>query len=89
MAEVQVATVEINDAVFCTHLKEVCTECDYDGREENDAFYGFDPTDRAAIEAPPTTTNKDGVYQCKKHGSAVFWLEEANHESKDSGEEGW
>jgi hypothetical protein len=68
MAEVQVATVEINDAVFCTHLKEVvrvtgaltphsitphfdgliyylclqCTECDYDGREENDAFYGVE-----------------------------------------------
>ncbi|KIK79772.1 hypothetical protein PAXRUDRAFT_160355 [Paxillus rubicundulus Ve08.2h10] len=66
----EVATVEINDAVFCTHLKEVCTECDYDGREENDAFYGFDPIDRSPIEAPPTTTNKDGVYQCKKHGSA-------------------
>ncbi|KAF7375732.1 hypothetical protein MSAN_00462700 [Mycena sanguinolenta] len=103
-------TVEINDAMFCTHLKEVvrvlpfalllffslcllplswifpaqlvscamlrhhaaspaslrlwietarsrrgetraeerrtCTDCDFDGREENDAFFGFDPIDR-------------------------------------------
>jgi hypothetical protein len=30
----------------------------------------FDPVDRDAIEPPAVTTNKDGVYQCKKHGSA-------------------
>ncbi|KAF8548603.1 hypothetical protein OG21DRAFT_705673 [Imleria badia] len=72
MADVQSpATVEINDAVFCAHLKEVCTECNYDGREENDSFYGLDPVDRDPIEAPAVTTNKDGVYQCKKHGSAA------------------
>ncbi|KAN0079793.1 hypothetical protein V8E55_009359 [Tylopilus felleus] len=71
MADVQPATVEINDAVFCTHLKEVCTDCGYDGREENDSFYGFDPMDRDPIEPPAVTTNKEGVYQCKKHGSAA------------------
>ncbi|KAF9447569.1 hypothetical protein P691DRAFT_802206 [Macrolepiota fuliginosa MF-IS2] len=66
------ATVEVADALFCqTHLKEVCTECDYDGREDNDAFYGYDPIDREAIECPALSTNKDGVYQCKKHGSAT------------------
>ncbi|KAF9458394.1 hypothetical protein BDZ94DRAFT_1325564 [Collybia nuda] len=71
MAEVQAAptTVEINDAVFCTHFKEVCTDCDFDGREENDAFFGYDPIDREGIEAPASTTNKEGIYQCKKHGS--------------------
>lgn len=30
----------------------------------------FDPIDREAIEAPMSSTNKEGVYQCKKHGSA-------------------
>lgn len=30
----------------------------------------FDPVDRDPIEPPAATTNKDGVYQCKKHGSA-------------------
>ncbi|KAF9558596.1 hypothetical protein CPC08DRAFT_743313 [Agrocybe pediades] len=71
MAETQTApaTVEINDAIFCTHFKEVCTECDFDGREENDAFFGYDPIDREGIDCPPATQNKDGVYQCKKHGS--------------------
>ncbi|KAJ6488883.1 hypothetical protein C8R45DRAFT_827100 [Mycena sanguinolenta] len=64
------ATIEINDAMFCTHFKEVCTDCDFDGREENDAFFGFDPIDREGIEAPLATQNKDGVYQCKKHGGA-------------------
>ncbi|KAJ7864547.1 hypothetical protein B0H13DRAFT_2069107 [Mycena leptocephala] len=24
--------------MFCTHFKEVCTDCNFDGREENDAF---------------------------------------------------
>lgn len=36
-------TVEINECMFCTHLKEVCTECDYDGREENDGYFGVSP----------------------------------------------
>ncbi len=57
MAEVAApSTVEINDAIFCTHFKEVvrlsrtiagqcspilqCTECSFDGREENDSFFG-------------------------------------------------
>ncbi|KAI0659041.1 hypothetical protein C8Q70DRAFT_933805 [Cubamyces menziesii] len=46
------ATVEINDAYFCQHFKEV-----------------FDPIDREGLEAPASSQNKDGVYQCKKHGS--------------------
>ncbi|KAF5324173.1 hypothetical protein D9619_011322 [Psilocybe cf. subviscida] len=71
MAETQTApsTVEINDAIFCTHLKEVCTECDFDGREENDGFFGHEFIDREAIDCPASSQNKDGVYQCKKHGS--------------------
>ncbi|KAJ7106640.1 hypothetical protein C8R44DRAFT_805606 [Mycena epipterygia] len=63
------ATIEINDALFCTHFKEVCADCAFDGREENDAFFGFDPIDREGMEAPAAIVNKDGVYQCKKHGS--------------------
>ncbi|KAJ7869706.1 hypothetical protein B0H14DRAFT_2674657 [Mycena olivaceomarginata] len=64
------ATIEINDGVFCTHFKEVCAECEFDGREENDAFYGFEFIDREGIEAPAGIVNKDGVYQCKKHSNA-------------------
>jgi len=64
------STIEINDAIFCTHFKEVCTECSFDGREENDSFYGLDSIDREPIECPTSTANKDGIYQCKKHGSA-------------------
>lgn len=30
----------------------------------------FDFMDRDPIEPPAVTTNKDGVYQCKKHASA-------------------
>ncbi|KAI6001502.1 hypothetical protein EDC04DRAFT_3143884 [Pisolithus marmoratus] len=63
-------TVEINDAVFCSsHIKEVCQDCNYDGREENDGYYGFDPIDREPLASPTVTVNKDGLYQCKKHGS--------------------
>ncbi|KAF8261117.1 hypothetical protein EI94DRAFT_1746766 [Lactarius quietus] len=63
-------TIEINDAVFCTHFKEVCTDCEADLREENDGFFGFDFIDREGIEAPTSSQNKDGVYQCKKHGAS-------------------
>lgn len=31
-------------------------------------FFGFDPVLRGALEAPPATLNKEGVWQCKKHG---------------------
>ncbi|KAH8075996.1 hypothetical protein BXZ70DRAFT_710544 [Cristinia sonorae] len=68
----EVATVEINDALFCqAHLKEVCAACSYDGREENDGFYGFDTMDRDGIEAPTSSQTKDGEWQCKKHGSTT------------------
>ncbi|EPQ53411.1 hypothetical protein GLOTRDRAFT_130750 [Gloeophyllum trabeum ATCC 11539] len=62
--------VEINDALFCKHFKEVCAECDYDGRADNDAMFGFDPIDREGLEANSATLNKEGQYVCKKHGSA-------------------
>ncbi|KAI0945211.1 hypothetical protein AcW1_001484 [Taiwanofungus camphoratus] len=71
MSESTVTSIEINDALFCPHFKEVCTECSFDGREENDTFFGFDPIAREGIEAPPSTITKDGEYQCKKHGSAA------------------
>ncbi|KIK70026.1 hypothetical protein GYMLUDRAFT_34462 [Collybiopsis luxurians FD-317 M1] len=68
----EAATIEINDAIFCQqHLKEVCEDCNYDGREENDAFFGLDPIDREGIEAPAGTVNKEGQHQCKKHGSTA------------------
>ncbi|TBU27360.1 hypothetical protein BD311DRAFT_760588 [Dichomitus squalens] len=70
MTETQApTTIEINDAYFCPHFKEVCADCSYDGREENDAFFGFDPIDREGLEAPASSVNKEGQYQCKKHGS--------------------
>lgn len=71
MSETAVASLEINDALFCTHFKEVCTTCNFDGREENDTFFGFDPIDREGLEAPASIINKDGEYQCKKHGNAA------------------
>ncbi|KAH9933886.1 uncharacterized protein B0H18DRAFT_818020, partial [Fomitopsis serialis] len=71
MSDSSAASVEINDALFCTHFKEVCAACSFDGREENDSFFGFDPIDREGLEAPPSSVNKDGQYQCKKHGSAA------------------
>ncbi|EEB99645.1 hypothetical protein MPER_00639 [Moniliophthora perniciosa FA553] len=48
MAETETApaTIELNDAIFCTHFKEVCDDCGFDGREDNDAFFGYDPIDR-------------------------------------------
>ncbi|KAJ7864557.1 hypothetical protein B0H13DRAFT_2563627, partial [Mycena leptocephala] len=46
-----------------------CTDCNFDGREENDTFFGFDPIDHEGIDAPPATLTKDEVYQCKKHAS--------------------
>ncbi|KAF9767771.1 hypothetical protein IL306_015028 [Fusarium sp. DS 682] len=59
------ATVEINDAVFCVeHLAEICEDCSTDLREENDSFYGFDPTDREAIEVPPVSRDDDACSQC-------------------------
>lgn len=71
MSETSTSSIEINDALFCPHFKEVCSTCSFDGREENDSFFGFDPIDREGIEAPASSTNKEGVYQCKKHGSTA------------------
>ncbi|KAJ7814248.1 hypothetical protein B0H13DRAFT_2465186, partial [Mycena leptocephala] len=48
-----------------------CTDCNFDGREGNDAFFGFGPIDREGIDTPPAIVNKDGMYQCKKHASAA------------------
>ncbi|KAI7760989.1 hypothetical protein LZL87_012142 [Fusarium oxysporum] len=66
------ATVEINDGVFCQeHLVEICEDCSTDLREENDAFYGFDPVDRDGLEVPPASVNDEGVYICDQHSSAT------------------
>ncbi|KAG6829091.1 hypothetical protein H0H92_005703 [Tricholoma furcatifolium] len=55
MAEVQQpSTVEINDAMFCSTHLKEV----------------FDFIDRDPIDTPAATTNKEGIYQCKKHGSA-------------------
>jgi len=62
--------LEVNDCVFCQHGKEVCNDCDFDGREENDTFFGLDPKERSPMELPPSIVNKAGVYQCKKHGNS-------------------
>jgi len=70
MSDTTDSSLEINDALFCQHFKEVCAECSFDGREENDGMFGFDPLDREGLEAPASTVNKDGQYTCKKHGSA-------------------
>ncbi|KAF8140985.1 hypothetical protein K438DRAFT_1995441 [Mycena galopus ATCC 62051] len=65
-ADTETETIEINDAMFCKHFKEVCTDCDLDVCKENDAF---DPVVRKGIDAPPATVTTEGTYQCKKHAS--------------------
>jgi len=67
-----VETVEINDGVFCKeHILEVCDNCSFDGREENDSFFGLDTIDREPVSIPSEIHNKDGVYHCKKHSSST------------------
>ncbi|KAG8767877.1 hypothetical protein FRC12_005963 [Ceratobasidium sp. 428] len=63
-------SVDIADCIFCAnHRLEACTECSFDGREDNDTTFGFDPIDREPLDLPATQTNKDGVIQCKKHAN--------------------
>ncbi|KAH7174991.1 uncharacterized protein B0J16DRAFT_388818 [Fusarium flagelliforme] len=64
------STIEISDLTVCQqHVLEVCDDCQVDGREDNDGFYGFDGLDRDAVELPPVTLNENGEYQCDKHQS--------------------
>ncbi|KAJ4245246.1 hypothetical protein NW762_014116 [Fusarium torreyae] len=66
----QASTVEINDAVFCQeHLKEICDDCGQDNREDNDSYYGFDSTERDALECPPTVLSDNNIYACEEHES--------------------
>ncbi|KAF8526558.1 hypothetical protein BU17DRAFT_82656 [Hysterangium stoloniferum] len=70
-SDASTTTIEVNEALFCTqHQKEICTECPFDGREENDGFFGLTPWDRDPLELPTLMVqNKDGLWQCKKHTS--------------------
>ncbi|KAG8742453.1 hypothetical protein FRC10_001423 [Ceratobasidium sp. 414] len=55
-------TVEIADCVVCaSHRLEVCGECDFDGREDNDLTFGLEPSARAPLDIPATSANKDGA----------------------------
>ncbi|ORX41023.1 hypothetical protein BD324DRAFT_678424 [Kockovaella imperatae] len=64
-------SVEINDALFCEHEMEVCQQCQFDGREDNDAMMGYDPLPRAALEIPAHyKSNKDGSILCKAHANS-------------------
>ncbi|RFN48418.1 hypothetical protein FIE12Z_7329 [Fusarium flagelliforme] len=64
------STIEISDLVVCEeHIVEVCDDCQIDGREDNDAFYGFHSQDRDPVEVSPVTRTEDGLYQCDKHQS--------------------
>ncbi|KAF8601875.1 hypothetical protein BDV93DRAFT_524439 [Ceratobasidium sp. AG-I] len=64
-------SIEIADCLFCAnHKLEVCRECEFDGREDNDLTFGFEPAPaRGSLDLPATTANKDGVIQCKKHAN--------------------
>ncbi|CAE6376406.1 unnamed protein product [Rhizoctonia solani] len=64
-------SVEVNDCLFCAnHKLEVCQECEFDAREDNDLTFGFDPNPaRSSLELPAWSTNKDGMLQCKKHSN--------------------
>ena len=68
------SSIEINDALFCEHGKEVCEPCGFDGREDNDCVMGFDPAPRAPLDLPAYYRNaKDQSIVCKAH---------ANHDCK-------
>ncbi|KAI5448914.1 hypothetical protein NCC49_005767 [Naganishia albida] len=65
------SSLDVNDAIFCEHGKEVCNDCNFDAREENDSFFGFDLIQRDPLTLPAYTVNgKDGSIQCKKHSSS-------------------
>ncbi|KAG6815892.1 hypothetical protein H0H87_010413 [Tephrocybe sp. NHM501043] len=69
VANAPVDTVDINDAIFCSaHLKEVVSAL-YVSHDPYMIMLRFEFMDREPIESPVVTQNKDGVYQCKKHGS--------------------
>ncbi|CEL63314.1 hypothetical protein RSOLAG1IB_05358 [Rhizoctonia solani AG-1 IB] len=57
-------SIEVNDCLFCSnHKLEVCQECEFDAREDNDLTFGFDPNPaRTSLELPAWSTNKDGMY---------------------------
>ncbi|KAL7424456.1 hypothetical protein Q5752_000140 [Cryptotrichosporon argae] len=63
-------SVEINDAVFCEHAKEVCDKCGFDGREDNDYAIIEDSHPRDPLDVPAFTRNvKDGKIVCKAHAN--------------------
>lgn len=55
--------------MFCQHGQEVCKECDFDGREDNNLVFGFDATNREPMSVPAFSVAKDGTINCKKHGN--------------------
>ncbi|KZO91323.1 hypothetical protein CALVIDRAFT_471487, partial [Calocera viscosa TUFC12733] len=63
------SSVEISDALFCQHWQEVCSQYQFDSREDDNTFYGLDPIDHKALSVPDYSVNKEGKYNCKKHGS--------------------
>ncbi|KAF8907146.1 hypothetical protein CPB85DRAFT_1436695 [Mucidula mucida] len=84
-AQPEVAAIQINDAVFCSqHVQEVCDECDFDGRQENDAFFGVKSSDRAYLDVPESVVNMEGLYQCKKHGAAGDWKKQITKLQKEA-----
>jgi hypothetical protein len=111
---VAIALASSRQLIINDPLRIQCTDCDYDGREDNDAFYGvsvaemtlnptiwtpvtpypcdqppsepltdrpaspgypqFDPIDREGLDSPQVSTNKEGEYCCKKHGSPSAFM---------------
>ncbi|GFZ48117.1 hypothetical protein JCM24511_05865 [Saitozyma sp. JCM 24511] len=64
-------SIEVNDALFCEHSLEVCKQCEFDAREDNDAMMGLDPAPRQPLELPAHyKSNKDGSVMCKQHGNS-------------------
>ncbi|EJT99309.1 hypothetical protein DACRYDRAFT_23895 [Dacryopinax primogenitus] len=87
------SSIELNDALFCHHGREVCSDCQFDGREDNNLVFGFDPSPRDPLNVPDYSLNKEGKYNCKKHGSDTCnlcynWkkqISKLNKEAKKSG----
>jgi len=46
------SSLDINDAIFCEHGKEVCTACSFDAREGEHALELFSVSSRAEADGP-------------------------------------
>lgn len=69
------SSLDINDAIFCEHGKEVCNDCNFDAREGEFAF----PYSLPLFHHPPLTLNilpeNDSFFGVRTHTLLLPLLE--------------